>query len=385
MMMQATETPAKPAYSPGLEGVIAGETSICTISPEIQSLTYRGYDIKDLMVKCSYEESAYLLLFGELPNPNQLASFTQQLVSQRALPQSVVDTLKTFPKTAHPMDTLKAGVALLALYDEATQRDGHEANVEKAVRLIAQTPTLVAYNHRLREGQALVPPAGAELSHAENFLYMCSGQKPSAVQASMFNATLVIYAEHSFNASTFSARVTTSTLSDMHSGVCAAIGALKGPLHGGANEQAMLTFLEVGSPEKVDAWLDEALATKRKIMGFGHRAYKNGDPRAMLLKAMRNELLDEVGPTPWPAIADRLEERMLAEKGLYPNVDYPIAYLYYVMNIPTHIYTPIFAVGRMAGWVSHIVEQLDNNRLIRPKALYQGPADRAFTPMAQRG
>ena len=383
--MNATATPpVTPAYSPGLEGVIAGTTKICTISPEIQSLTYRGYDIKDLMLNSSYEEAAYLLLFGELPTQVQLCDFTTQLVSERHIPDAVLQQIQGVPKDAHPMDTLKAGIALLALYDVDKNNHSNDANTRKAVRLIAQTATLVAYNHRIRQGEAIIAPQGSDYSHAENFYTMAFGKKPSPVMAKVFNATLVIYAEHSFNASTFAARVTTSTLSDIHSGVTAAVGALKGPLHGGANEQAMLTFLEVKTPENAGRWTREALAQKKKIMGFGHRAYKNGDPRATLLKGMRDELIAEIGDAPWVHIADTMENIVVAEKGLFPNVDYPIAYMYYMMGIPTEIYTPIFAVGRIAGWTSHVVEQLANNRLIRPKALYEGPKDRAFTQLSGR-
>lgn len=378
-----------PAYSPGLEGVIAGTTSICTIEPEKQTLTYRGYDIKDLIGKASFEEVAYLLLYGELPSAAQLVEFKQTLAANRAIPEPVTQMLQQFPKSNHPMDHLKAGAALLALYDPETGDNSNEANLRKAIRLIAQTPTLVAYSHRLRNGQPLIAPQDGGYTHAENFLYMVFGQKPTPAVTKVFDATLVIYAEHSFNASTFSARVTTSTLSDIHSGITAAIGALKGPLHGGANEQAMLTFLEVQTPEKAEQWTLEALAQKRKIMGFGHRAYKNGDPRATILKAMRGELLEELaaqgkGNAPWPQIADTMEDIVLREKGLYPNVDYPIAYMYYLMDLPTPIYTPIFAVGRMAGWTAHVVEQLANNRLIRPKALYEGPAYRSYVPLETR-
>lgn len=371
-------------YRPGLEGVLAGETAISRISPEIQSLTYRGYDIKDVMTTCLFEEIAYLLLFGELPTQSELDAFNTELVAARSVPKAVIDTLRTYPTDAHPMDTLKAGIATLGLYDDAKNEHSHEANVAKAKRLIAQVSTIAAANFRIQQGLEPVAPAGAELNHAENFLYMAFGKKPSQAFAHVFNTTLIIYAEHSFNASTFSARVTTSTLSDIFSGVVAAIGALKGPLHGGANEQAMLTFLEIGSAENAEQWTYDALAQKKKIMGFGHRAYKSGDPRAIAMKPLRDLLVPEVGDTPWPAIADTLEAIVLKEKGLYPNVDYPIGYIYYMMGIPTQIYTPIFAVGRMAGWTAHVVEQLANNRLIRPKALYTGSPDRAFTPLADR-
>lgn len=371
-------------YSPGLEGVIAGETSISQISAEIQSLTYRGYDIKDLMGNCLFEEVAYLLLFGELPNKAQLADFQNELVAQRSISDLIIHTLRMVPRDCHTMDSLKLGISLLGLFDPDKNNNSYEGNLAKAKRLIAKTATVVATNYRLLRGLEPIAPMGNELNHAENFLYMCFGEVPSKAVAELFNTTLVVYAEHSFNASTFSARVTTSTLSDIYSGVVAAIGALKGPLHGGANEAAMLTFLEVETPENAEAWTLKALSEKRKIMGFGHRAYKSGDPRAMLLKPMRDKLVAEVGESPWMQIADKIEEIVVREKGLYPNVDYPIAYLYYMMNLPTDVYTPIFAMGRMAGWTSHIVEQLANNRLLRPKALYTGPANRSLLPLEDR-
>lgn len=366
-------------YSPGLEGVIAGTTRICTINPETQTLLYRGYDIQDLMQYASFEQVAYLLLYGELPTPTELEAFNQTLVSERAIRPEVASMIRSFPQDAHPMDALKAGLALEALYDEEKNNHSNEANLRKAIRIIAKMPALTAAYAHAKKGTPLPEIKGAELTHAEHTLYMLQGEKPDALTAQVFNSTLVIYAEHSFNASTFSARVTTSTLSDIHSGVVAAIGTLKGPLHGGANEQAMLTFLEIASPENVEAWLDNALAEKRKIMGFGHRAYKNGDPRARLMREMRQAFVEAKGKdSPWPAIADRLEMLMHERKGLFPNVDYPIAYLYYMMNIPTEVYTPIFAIGRSAGWTAHVVEQLANNRLIRPKALYEGHPQRAW-------
>lgn len=366
-------------YSPGLEGVIAGITRICTINPETQTLLYRGYDIQDLMQYASFEQVAYLLLYGELPTPTELEAFNQTLVSERAIRPEVASMIRSFPQDAHPMDALKAGLALEALYDEEKNNHSNEANLRKAIRIIAKMPALTAAYAHAKKGTPLPEIKGAELTHAEHTLYMLQGEKPDALTAQVFNSTLVIYAEHSFNASTFSARVTTSTLSDIHSGVVAAIGTLKGPLHGGANEQAMLTFLEIASPENVEAWLDNALAEKRKIMGFGHRAYKNGDPRARLMREMRQAFVEAKGKdSPWPAIADRLETLMHERKGLFPNVDYPIAYLYYMMNIPTEVYTPIFAIGRSAGWTAHVVEQLANNRLIRPKALYEGHPQRAW-------
>jgi citrate synthase len=370
---------APPAYSPGLEGVIAGTTKICTINPETQTLLYRGYDIQDLIKYASFEETAYLLLFGELPNPSELSEFTARLVKERHISEYVIKAIAHFPKDTHPMDALKTAVAMEGLFDSEKNDDSYEANMNKAIRIIAKMPALTAAFSHAKAGTPMPAIPGGELTHAEHTLYMLQGQKPDALTARIFNATLVIYAEHSFNASTFSARVTTSTLSDIHSGVTAAVGTLKGSLHGGANEEVMKTLLEVGSVERLDAWLETALSEKRKIMGFGHRAYKNGDPRAFLLRDLRSEFVEAHGSEqPWPAMADRMEAIMHEKKGLYPNVDYHIGYLYYMMGLPTEIYTPIFAIGRAAGWTAHVVEQLANNRLIRPKALYEGEPQRPW-------
>ncbi len=373
------------AYSPGLEGINAGITSICTVLPDGSSLTYRGYDIQDLAAKCSFEEVAYLLLHGELPTPNQMVAMQQTLVKARRLPDEVMNLLRSFPRGVNTMDALKAGVAVLALSDPDAGDNSTEANFRKATRLIAQIPTLVAALHRLDLGLEPVSPLGMDASHAENFLTMLLGEKPGPVVAKLFDATLSIYAEHGFNASTFAGRVIVSTLSDMHSGVLGAIGALKGPLHGGANEQAILMLQAIGSLDNVDPWLEDALANKKTIMGFGHRAYKQGDPRARLLTRMRDDLIKELNSdAPWPAMADRLADRLLEAKNLHPNVDYPIGYMYYMMGIPTRVYTPIFAIGRIAGWTAHIIEQLAANRLIRPNAVYTGPDARPLLPLSQR-
>lgn len=358
-------------YSPGLEGIIAGTTKICTVSPEGTRLTYRGYDVEELVEHCKYEDVSYLLMEGDLPDASQRVAFRQLLASQRALPEAVLQAMACYPKNTNAMDGLKAAVTLLALYDADSQDNSLEATKRKGCRLMAQMPTIVAAHYRLQQGLQPVAPNYA-LSHAADFLTMLTGTQPSASVEKMMNAILIIYAEHGFNASTFSARVTVSTLSDMHSGIGAAIGTLKGSLHGGANEQAMLMFLDIASPDNVEAWLKEALADKKKVMGFGHREYKNGDPRARLLTRLRSAMVAEHPDAPWPAIADKLEALLGAQKGLQPNVDYPIAYLLYMMGLPTPIYTPIFAVGRIAGWASHVYEQLSNNRLIRPKQLYEG-------------
>lgn len=372
------------AYSPGLEGVIAGITHISNVDPDRNSLMYRGYDICDLSEQSTFEEVAFLLLKGKLPTAQEFDAFKQELIQERALPQQVLETLKTFPKDAHPMDTLRTGAALLALHDAEVTDNSTEANIRKAIRLTAKFPTLIGATHRFAQGQQPIAP-DASLNLADNFLYMLTGQKPDPFVGKIMDVSLICYAEHGFNASTFSARVTASTLSDLHSAIVSAIGTLKGPLHGGANEEAMKMLLEVQSVDQAEAYIKDALATKKKIMGFGHREYKTGDPRASILKAYGRELGERLGQPQWSAMADIIEDTMLREKGLHPNVDFPTAYIYYMMGLPINIYTPIFAVARITGWAANVIEQLENNRLFRPKAAYEGPRHRDYTPIASRG
>ncbi len=370
-------------YSPGLEGVIAGTTTISHVNPERNSLMYRGYDIRDLVEQSSFEEVAFLLIYGHLPNKEELDVFTETLKKERDIPQVVLDAFLNFPKDSNPMDMLRAGVALLTFHDPDKDAGDHNANIRKAVRLVAKFPTLITQTYRINRGlDPIAPDPG--LSHAENFLYMLQGKKADPYLVKVFDATMICYADHGFNASTFAGRVTTSTLSDLYSGVVSAIGTLKGPLHGGANEEAMKMLLEIGSPENAEKWVLNALATKRKIMGFGHREYKTGDPRAMILTAMAREASEKLGDTQWYDTAVIVEEVMRREKNIVPNVDFPTSYLYYLMGLPIEIYTPIFALARVAGWTAHIIEQQDNNRLIRPKALYEGPAHVDYVPISQR-
>jgi citrate synthase len=371
------------AFSPGLEGVIAGTTQISNVDPERQSLIYRGYDIRDLAEHASFEEVAYLLLYGDLPTKAEYETFTRTLIAERAIPKEVLDAIAKFPNTVHPMDLLRTAVAMLGLYDAEVSDNSHDANMRKAVRLLAKFPTVVAANHRHVEGNAPVAP-DASLGHAENFLYMLNGTKPTPEQARMMDMTLVCYAEHGFNASTFSARVTASSLSDMHSAIVSAIGTLKGPLHGGANEEAMKMLLEVKSPENAEAWIRDALATKKKVMGFGHREYKYGDPRAAILGEQGRLLGEKMGQPQWHQMASTIEDVMFREKNLKPNVDFPTAYIYYMMGLPIPIYTPIFAVARISGWSANVIEQLENNRIFRPKCIYDGKSGKTFVPLAQR-
>lgn len=376
--MEATQT-----YSPGLEGVVAGISQISQVNPDLDSLIYRGYDIRDLAQKATYEEVAYLLLHDDLPNPAQLKVFVDKINGQRDIPDAVLNMLKSLPKDSNLMDVLRSGVSMLAHFDPQAQDLSHAANVEKAIRLIAKIPTIITASYRLFNGQEPIAP-DTSLSHSANFMYMLTGQKPDEYTIRVFDTTMILYAEHGYNASTFAARVTCSTLSDLHSGITSAIGTLKGSLHGGANEEAMEMLLEIGSVENVEPWLADALAQKKKIMGFGHRVYKKGDTRAPILKAMGEELSRKLGDVKWHLMADKVETLMLRDKGIYPNVDFPTSYIYYMMGLPIPLYTPLFAASRVAGWAAHIIEQLDNNRLIRPKSDYQGPKHRQFLPLDQR-
>ena len=383
MTTMTTTESVKHVYSPGLEGVPAGTTTISFVNPERNSLMYRGYDIRDLVQNSNFEEVAYLLIYGHLPNQAQYDEFTATMRKERAIPQTLLDTFKTFPKNGTPMDLLRAGVGILTLHDPDKDDDSHDANVRKAVRMTAKFPTVVAATYRATRGQEIVAP-DSSLGHGENFLYMLTGSKPDSYVAEVFDKTLICYADHGFNASTFAARVTVSTLSDIYSGVISAIGALKGPLHGGANEEAMRMLQEIGSVEGAEAWVLDALATKKKIMGFGHREYKTGDPRAAILTEMAPEISERLGDTKWNRMAAIVEATMLREKNIVANVDFPTSYLYFLMGLPIEIYTPIFAISRVAGWSSHIIEQLDANKLIRPKAIYEGPQHVEYVPRDRR-
>jgi citrate synthase len=367
-------------YSPGLEGVIAGQTAISTVG---DTLTYRGYEIHDLAEHSTYEEVAYLLLYGELPTQAQLSAFTAELTRERDLPEAVVAMLRAVPASADLMDVLRSGVSMLAHFDPETGDNSHEANVRKAVRVLARIPTIIAYRERIVRGQEPVAPR-AGLSHAANFLAMLNGEAPQSLAARTLDVSFILYAEHEFNASTFAARVTVSTLSDLHSGLTSAIGTLKGPLHGGANEKAMEMLLSIGEPERAEAWVKDALAHKERIMGFGHRVYKHGDTRAEILKGWAEKLAEQSGDTKLIRIAQIVEDVMKREKNLLPNVDFPCAPAYYLLGLPVELYTPIFVLARTAGWSAHIIEQLDNNRLIRPRSQYTGPETRPYVPIAQR-
>ena len=379
-------TVSHPNYSPGLEGIVAGISTISEIDSDRSSLQYRGIDVHDLAEKGSFEETSYLLLYKKLPNRAELDAFKKLLGQERDVPEAVYTTLRSLPKDTHPMDAIRAAYSVLAPFDPdytALSTD-HEANLRKAVRIIAKAGTMVANGHRIRLGKDVVKP-DPSLGTAANFLYILNdGKTPDEYTVTVMDASLTLYAEHGFNASTFANRVTVATLSDLYSGIITGIGTLRGPLHGGANEEAMKMILSIGDASNAEAWIRDALATKKKIMGFGHREYKKGDSRAMYMTKVAKEIGRRKGNTKFGDIADILEKVMLDEKGLYPNVDFPAAYAYYLLDIPIDLYTPIFVIARVSGWTAHAIEQLDNNRLIRPTVIYEGEHNLPYVPIDQR-
>ncbi|HWB01254.1 MAG TPA: citrate/2-methylcitrate synthase [Pirellulales bacterium] len=368
-------------YSPGLEGVVAGETAVSTIDGSLQ---YRGYRVEELAEHGTFEETAYLLLHGELPTVQQLGEFRKRLATAAGeVPPEIITTLRSIPAQAAAMDVIRSGASLLAHWDRDAADNSHDANVRKAERLLAQLPVLVAARQRLLAGKEPVGP-DAKRSLAANFLGMLTRRAPTERMVRALDVSLVLYAEHEFNASTFTARVVCSTLSDLHSAVVAAIGALKGPLHGGANERVLEVLQQVGSADQAEAWVREALANKVRIMGFGHRVYKDGDPRAVYLKTLCRELAEESGHQDMERMADVIETIVGQEKHLPPNLDWPSARLYHYLGLPVELYTPLFVISRVSGWSAHIIEQLDHNRLIRPRSRYTGAAARSWVPVEKR-
>ncbi len=365
----------------GLEGIVATTSSISSIIDGV--LTYRGIDIDDLAENATFEEVAYLLWYGKLPTASELEQLKSKLDQYAAIPSEVVEGIKLYPKDTNSMAALRTAVSSLALYDPAAQDMSKEANVDKAIRLQAQLPTVIAAFARIREGKEPIAPK-AGLSVAANFLYMLSGDEPDEVAVKALDQALVLHADHELNASTFAARVTVATLSDIYSGVVSAIGALKGPLHGGANEAVMVMLEEIGSPDNVESVINEKLANKEKIMGFGHRVYKNGDPRAKHLQKMSQELGKLKGNMDLYNMSVHIEDIVTGQKGLKPNVDFYSASVYTTLGIQRDLFTPIFAISRLSGWTAHILEQYDNNRLIRPRAEYTGPSNAKFIPIDQR-
>ncbi|HWO75503.1 MAG TPA: citrate synthase [Bacillus sp. (in: firmicutes)] len=366
----------------GLEGVVATSSAISSIIDD--TLTYVGYNIDDLAENASFEEIIYLLWHGKLPTQSQLDELKKELSENASLPKEVLDHFKMYPiNDVHPMGALRTAVSLLGLYDEEADVMTEEANYRKAIRLQAKMPTIVAAFSRVRKGLEPVEPR-SDLSFAANFLYMLNGAEPEAVAVEAIDKALILHADHELNASTFTARVCVATLSDIYSGVTAAIGALKGPLHGGANEQVMKMLTEIGTVDRVESYIHEKLANKEKIMGFGHRVYRKGDPRAKHLREMSRRLTELTGEPHWYEMSTKIEEIVTSEKALPPNVDFYSASVYHSLGIDHDLFTPIFAVSRVSGWIAHILEQYANNRLIRPRAEYTGPGMQKYVPINER-
>ena len=359
----------------GLAGVVVDTTSISKVNPETNSLLYRGYPVQELAAQCSFEQVAWLLWHGELPTADELASLETAERSQRALADNVRTVIDLIPTTAHPMDVVRSAVSVIGASDPTAEDSSREANLAKSISLLAAIPAIVAYDQRRRHGLPLIEPRD-DLDYSRNFLWMTFGEEPTDTAADVFRISMVLYAEHSFNASTFTARVVTSTLADLHSAVVAAIGALKGALHGGANEAVMHIFDEIGSADKAVDWLEKALAEKRKIMGFGHRVYKSGDSRVPTMKAALERLVEEHNASDLLDLYNTLEQAMDERKSIKPNLDYPSGPAYNLLGFDTETFTPLFVAARVTGWTAHIMEQLEANALIRPLSEYVGPEER---------
>jgi citrate synthase len=377
--------PPAPAPSKGLEGVVAAQTSICFIDGEKGILSYRGYDINELAPHATFEETTFLLWEGHLPTKEELDLFNKQLVANRELPPTAVRVLKDVAKSMGPMDALRTTVSALGAGRNDADKYSLDVDRQKAVETTAQLATIVAYYHRLRMDKDLVRP-DPKLSHAANFLYMLTGKKPTPAAERAMDVALVLHADHDLNASTFAARVTAATLADYHGAITSAIGALKGPLHGGANIEVMKVLLEIeASHETPEDWVEHQLAKKRKIPGFGHRVYKTLDPRAIHLAKLSKSLGEQAKNTQWYEMSLALQKAMKEQKGIDANVDFFSASSYYVMGIPLDLYTPIFAVSRVAGWSAHVLEQHGDNRLIRPLSEFTGQLGKKWVPIAKRG
>src|SRR5262245_8801051 len=374
---------AEPKPGAGLRNVVAGESGISSIDGQRGVLAYRGIDIHELAENSSFEEVVFLLHRGTLPARAQRQEMRDALTRQRALPGGVVEVLNDLPRRTHPMTALRTAISALGAFDPDAEDHGEAARGRKAVRLTAQMATAVAAIDRLRRGQEPVAPDPA-LSHAANFLFMLKGTPPAPSAARAMDVALVLHADHEFNASTFAARVAASTLADIHGALTAALATLKGPLHGGANEAVMQMLEAVADPARAEAWVSEAFAQKKKIMGFGHAVYRTEDPRATHLRRLSRRIGEEKDERRWYDLSERVEAAVREQKGLYANVDFYSASLYRALGIPTDLFTPVFAVSRVAGWTAHILEQLSNNRLIRPESEYTGPRDVAYVPVERR-
>lgn len=373
--------PEKMNVKKGLDGAVIDTTSVSKVTAETSSLIYRGYPVQELAEKCSFEETAYLLWNNELPNKTQLADFEKKERSSRDISKDLLGVLRALPKKCHPMDSIRTAVSFLGCEDPRIW--DKNSNPDKAMLMLAKIPTMVAADYRFKKGQDFIPP-NPSLSIAENFFHMCFGKVPDKEVVKAFDASLTLYAEHSFNASTFTTRVVTSTESDIYSATVAGIGALKGPLHGGANEQVMHMMIEIADPKKAKEWMLDALANKKKVMGFGHRVYKYGDSRVPTMKKYAQKMADITNNQKWMQMYEGLEQVMAEKKKIYPNLDFPAGPAYYMMGFEIDFFTPIFVMARTTGWSAHIIEQAANNRIIRPLSEYIGSGERHVKAISER-
>ena len=367
----------------GLLGIVVDETTISHVVPELSALTYRGYKVQDLCDKCDFEEVAYLVLHGELPSKAQLKKFSKEEKSNRKLSKTIIKNIEQMPKNAHPMDVIRTCVSLMALEDKDTKDNSPKANMRKALKIFSQTPTAVAAYFRARKGKKIISP-DKKLSFSENFFKMMFGKVPDKEIVRAFDISLILYAEHSFNVSTFTARTITSSLSDLHGAITGAIASLKGPLHGGANEAVMHMMKDIGKPEKAKKWIENALTKKKVIMGFGHRVYRTGDSRVPTMKHYMFKVAKLLKKEKYTKMYETLEQVMLEKKNIHPNVDFPCGPTYYMMGIDIDFYTPIFVMSRITGWSAHIMEQHASNKLIRPLSKYRGEEVREVMLLNQR-
>ncbi len=367
----------------GLLGIVVDETTISQVMPDINSLTYRGYAVQDLCEKCNFEEVAYLVLNSELPKKNELKKFKKELQKNRDISINLREIIKHMPKKAHPMDVTRTIVSVLGLEDKETNDNSPKANMRKTLRIFAKTPTAIAAFFRARQGKKVIPPK-KKLSFAENFFYMCFGKVPNKEIVKAFDVSLILYAEHSFNVSTFTARTITSSLSDIHGAITGAIASLKGPLHGGANEEVMHMMNKIKKPESALKWINKALDNKEVVMGFGHRVYKKGDSRVPTMEKYFKKVSKVKKDKKFIKIYDIVKNTMIKRKNIYPNVDYPTGPTYHLMGFDTDFFTPIFVISRITGWAAHIMEQHSANKLIRPLSKYSGPDHRKVMLLNQR-
>jgi len=367
----------------GLLGIVVDETTISQVMPDINSLTYRGYTVQDLCEKCSFEEVAYLILNKELPNKSQLNKFKKQLEKNRNITKNLREIIKHMPKKSHPMDITRTVVSVMGLEDKETNNNSPAANMRKAIRIFVKTPTAIAAFFRTRKGKNVIPPK-KKLSFSENFFYMCFGKVPKKEIVKAFDVSLILYAEHGFNASTFTARTITSSLSDIHGAITGAIASLKGSLHGGANEEVMYMFKKIKKPENAKKWILDALENKKLIMGFGHRVYSKGDSRVPTMKKYYLKVAELLKEKKLPQMSQIIEDIMIEKKNIHPNLDYPSGPTYHLMGFDTDFFTPIFVISRITGWAAHIMEQHAANKLIRPLSKYSGEKHRKVMLLNQR-